>query len=232
MDMFGAGSGVEVEEPVPAGDELPYDEILRGEKEALGFYFSQHPLTSLSAEIKRITQHDTASIKEQDLSEDVSIVGIVNGYREIATKRGDRMASIMLEDTKGIVEVIIFPDLLSKHILLLKGENPLVISGSVEKLEDGTTKIRAKQVALLEDNLSEMRKTVKVMINCRLFKRQELKKLKDVLYSIKGDSKVLLEFNLAGDRQPLSLAELRIDASKLDVLTRHFKEGVAVEVLG
>ena len=142
------------------------------------------------------------------------------------------MASIMLEDTKGIVEAIIFPDLLSKHILLLKGEEPLVVSGSVEKLEDGTTKIRAKQVTLFKDNLSEMRKTVKVMINCQLFKRQELKKLKDVLHSIKGDSKVLLEFNMGGQRQPLSLAEVRIDASKLDVLTRQFKQGIAVEVMG
>ncbi len=232
MDMFGSGTGVEVEEPMPAGEELPYEEILRGEKEALGFYFSQHPLASLSAEIQRITHHDTATIKELDLTEDVSIVGIVNGYREITTKRGDRMASIMLEDTKGIVEAIIFPDLLSKHILILKGEQPLVISGSVEKLEDGTTKIRAKQVALLDDNLSEMRKTVKVTINCQLFKRQELKKLKDVLHSIKGDSKVLLEFNLGGERQPLSLAEFRIDASRLDILTKQFKQGIGVEVLG
>jgi DNA polymerase-3 subunit alpha len=231
MDMFGSGTGVEVEEPMPAGEELPYEEILRGEKEALGFYFSQHPLASLSAEIQRITHHDTATIKELDLTDDVSIVGIVNGYREITTKRGDRMASIMLEDTKGIVEAIIFPDLLSKHILLLKGEQPLVISGSVEKLEDGTTKIRAKQVALLEDNLSEMRKTVKVTINCQLFKRQELKKLKDVLHSIKGDSKVLLEFNLGAEREPLSLAELRVDASRLDILTKQFKQGIAVEVL-
>jgi len=232
MDMFGSGTGVEVAEPLPAQEELPYEEILRGEKEALGFYFSQHPLASLSAEISRITQHDTATIKELDLSEDVTIVGIVNGYREITTKRGDRMASIMLEDTKGIVEAIIFPDLLSKHILLLKGEEPLVVSGSVEKLEDGTTKIRAKQVTLFKDNLSEMRKTVKVMINCQLFKRQELKKLKDVLHSIKGDSKVLLEFNMGGERQPLSLAELRIDASRLDVLIKQFKQGIAVEVMG
>ena len=44
------------------------------------------------------------------------------------------------------------------------------------------------------------------MINCQLFKRQELKKLKDVLHSIRGDSKVLLEFNLGGEREPLSLA--------------------------
>jgi DNA polymerase-3 subunit alpha len=232
MDMFGSATGVAMEEPLGTGEELPYEEILRGEKEALGFYFSQHPLASLSAEIMRITPHDTGTIKELELAEDVSIVGIVNGYREITTKRGDRMASIMLEDTKGIVEVIVFPDLLSKHILLLKGEKPLVISGSLEKLEDGTTKIRAKQVALLEDYLSEMRKTVKVTINCQLFKRQELKKLKDVLHSIRGDSKVLLEFNLSGQRQPLTLAELRIDASKVDVLTKQFRRGVAVEVLG
>jgi hypothetical protein len=77
-----------------------------------------------------------------------------------------------------------------------------------------------------------MRKTVKVMINCQVFKRQELKKLKDVLHSIRGDSKVLLEFKLGGEKQPLSLVEMRIDASKLDVLTRQFKQGVDVEVLG
>jgi hypothetical protein len=77
-----------------------------------------------------------------------------------------------------------------------------------------------------------MRKTVRVTIDCQLFKRQELKKLKDVLHSIKGESKVLLEFNLGGQKQPLPLTELRIDASKLDVLTRQFKQGVAAEVLG
>ena len=71
----------------------------------------------------------------------------------------------------------------------------------MRRLEDGTTKMRAKQITLLEDILSEMRKTVKVRIDCQLFKRQELKKLKDVLHSIRGDSKVLLEFNLSGERK-------------------------------
>ncbi|HVN25195.1 MAG TPA: DNA polymerase III subunit alpha [Syntrophorhabdales bacterium] len=233
MDMFGSSaSALEPDEPMSTGEELPHEEILRGEKEALGFYFSQHPLATLSAEISRITPYDTASIKESDLLDDVTIVGIVNGYREITTKRGDRMASIMLEDTKGIVEAIVFPDLLSKHILLLKGDEPLVISGSVERLEDGTTKIRAKQIAPLKDNLAEMRKTVKVVINCQVFKKQELKKLKDVLHSIRGDSKVVLEFYLGSESKPLSLAEMRIDASKLDIVTKQFSQGVAVEVLG
>jgi hypothetical protein len=70
------------------------------------------------------------------------------------------------------------------------------------------------------------------MINCQVFKRQELKKLKDVLHSIRGDSKVLLEFDMGGKRLPLALGEVRVDASRLDVLTKQFKRGVAVEVLG
>ena len=223
-------SGIDVEDPMPAGEELPDEEILRGEKEALGFYFSQHPLASLAAEIRRITQHDTQPLKSRTLRTMRLLLGssTVTGR---SLQRGDRMASIMLEDTKGIVEAIIFPTSCQSISSSLRGKEPLVISGSVEKLEDGTTKIRAKQVAPLEENLAEMRKTVKVAINCQLFKRQELKKLKDVLHSIKGDSKVLLEFNLAG-KQPLSLAELRIDASRLDVVTKQFKQGIAVEVLG
>jgi len=160
----------------------------------------------------------------------VSIVGIVNGYREITTKRGDRMASIMLEDTKGIVEAIVFPDLLSKHILDLKSERPLVVSGSVEKMEDGTTKIRTKQITMLEGILNEMRKTVKLKIDCQVFKKQQLKKLKDVLNSIRGDSKVVLEFRLGDEKKPLNLAEVRIDSSRLDVLTRQFERGVDIEV--
>ena len=232
MDMFGSKSWVEAEEPGSAGDELPYEEILLGEKEALGFYFSQHPLASLSTEIKRITPHDSASIKELDTADDVSIVGIVNGYREITTKRGDRMASIMLEDTKGIVEAIIFPDLLSKHLLDLKSERPLVISGTVEKTEDGATKVRAKQITMLQDILGEMRRTVKLRIDCQVFKKQQLKKLKDVLNSIKGDSKVLLEFYLSDEKRPLNLSEVRVDASRLDVLTKQFAQGIDVEVLG
>jgi DNA polymerase-3 subunit alpha len=232
MDMFGQSSFVEAEDPVQTGDELPYDEILSGEKEALGFYFSQHPLASLVAEIRRVTPHDTASVKEVDIAEDVTIVGIVNGYREITTKRGDRMASVTFEDTKGIIETIVFPDLLSKHLLTLKSEKPLVVTGTVEKSEDGSAKLRVKQITLFEEILSEIRRTVKLKVDCRLFKRQELKKLKDVLYSIRGDSKVQIEFLLNGQREPLSLNEVRIDSSKLDVLGKHFRQGLEVEVIG
>ncbi len=151
MDIFGTNALTRLEDEVPQTDELDHADILKGEKEALGFFFSQHPLSAYSHIISHITRFDTASIKETDAVDDVTIVGIVNGCKEITTKRGDRMANISLEDTKGIIETIVFPDLYSKQLLLIKSDKPIVVTGTLERTEDGTSRIRAKNITPLED---------------------------------------------------------------------------------
>jgi len=228
MDMFGTINNAP---EIPDIEELSYDEILRGEKEALGFYFSEHPLKSYENIIKQITTFDTQNIKEMETTEDVNIVGIVNGYKEIVTKKGDRMAYITLEDTKGIIEAIIFPDLFSKHLFVIKSDKPLFINGTVERTEEGNTRIIAKNIALLEDVTNGMRKMIKIKINCEIFKKEDLKKLKDILYSLKGNSKVALEFQLNGEKHYLNIQNLRVDHNKIDVLLKHFKDSIDYEVL-
>ena len=160
------------------------------------------------------------------------MVGIVNGYKELTTKKGDRMASIGLEDTRGIVEAIIFPDLFSKHLADVKGEKPLVITGSVEKTEDGTTKIRAKAIVLLEEIVIERERVVRIRVNCKLFRKDDLRRLREVLLSIRGPSKVVLELQMNGERQSLEPQELRIDAARIELIRKHFAEGLEVEVSG
>lgn len=228
MDMFGTINNAP---EIPDIEELSYDEILRGEKEALGFYFSEHPLKSYENIIKQITTFDTQNIKEMETTENVNIVGIVNGYKEIVTKKGDRMAYITLEDTKGIIEAIIFPDLFSKHLFVIKSDKPLFINGTVERTEEGNTRIIAKNIALLEDVTNGMRKMIKIKINCEIFKKEDLRKLKDILYSLKGNSKVALEFQLNGEKHSFNIQNLRVDHNKMDVLLKHFKDSIDYEVL-
>jgi DNA polymerase III subunit alpha len=230
MDMFGANDWTPREETVPDADELDYAELLKGEKEALGFYFSQHPLSAYEKIIVQITPHDTLSIKEAESGQDVTIVGLVNGMKEITTKRGDRMANVKLEDTKGIIEVIIFPDLLSKSHFLLKSEKPLVVMGSLEKTEDGIARIRGKTIVPMEEIQKELEKTVRIKIDCSLFKKDGLKKLRDILVSIKGDSQIALEFRQNGDRRIYAVPGLRIDAAKTELIQKHFNAGVNIEV--
>jgi DNA polymerase-3 subunit alpha len=231
MDMFGASleSGASFE--IPDIEELSHDEILNGEKESLGFYFSKHPLKPYEGIVRQLTPYDSQNLKETDTLEDVSIVGIVNGSREIATKRGDKMAYLTLEDTKGIVEVIVFPDLFAKGSIMLKSGKPIMITGTLEKTEEGNVKIKAKNIAFLEDLTGELGKTVKIRIQCEVFKKDDLKKLRDILYSMKGNSKVLLEFQVNGEKQLLPLPNVKIDYKKKDILFKHFMNGIGIEVV-
>jgi DNA polymerase-3 subunit alpha len=173
---------------------------------------------------------DTASVKEAEASCEVTVVGIVNGIKEITTKRGDRMANVKVEDTKGMIEVIIFPDLLSKNRDTIKSDKPLVVNGTLEKTEDGTSRIRAKSVALLDDVRCELEKIVRIKIDCGVFKKDSLRKLRDILFSIRGDSRVRLEFRQKDHRRIFDIPDVRIDAGKIEVVQKHFNTGINIEV--
>jgi DNA polymerase III subunit alpha len=231
MDMFGNSLDKVEAFEIPDLEELSHGEILSGEKEALGFYFSQHPLKPYENMIKQITQYDSLKLKEMEITEDVSIVVIVNGCKEILTKKGDRMAYLTLEDTKGIVEAIVFPDLYSKNLFIIKGDKPLFVTGSVEKTEDGMAKIKVKNIVLFDDIIDEMGKTVKINIQCEIFKKENLKKLRDILGGLTGKASVLLEFQANGEKKILKLNDIRVDHNKIDVLSKHFLEGMQAEVI-
>ena len=231
MDFFGADTWAPKEEEIPDAEELDRAEILKGEKEALGFFFSQHPLSAYQHIISQITPLDTNSIKEAETTDDVTIVGIVNGCKEITTKRGDRMATITLEDTKGIIEAVVFPDLFSKNLLVIKSDGPLVVTGSPERTEDGTTRIRAKSITPLQEIQNELEKLVRIKIDCSIFKKDHLRKLRDVLANIRGDSRVSLEFFRNGDRRVFLVPEVRIDAGKSATIRKYFETGLDIEVM-
>lgn len=216
---------------IPDMEELSHDDILNGEKESLGFYFSKHPLKPFEGLIAELTPYDSQRLKETDTAEDVNIAGIVSVLKEITTKRGDRMAYITLEDTKGAVETIFFPDLYNKSYSVIQSGKPIMVTGSLEKTEDSGAKIKAKAVTLLEELTGELQKTVKIKIQCEIIRKEDLRTLKDILFSVRGRSGVLLEFRLNGEKQSLALRNVRIDHKKKDILLKHFAQGMEVEVI-
>ncbi len=231
MDMFGTSVESTAAFEIPDMEELSHDEILNGEKESLGFYFSKHPLKPYEHLIRQITPYDSQNLKETDTAEDVTIAGIVSTSKEITTKRGDRMAYLTLEDTKGIIEIIVFPDLFAREFMTIKSNKPIMISGSLEKTEDGNPKIKAKTVSLLDSLTQELGKTVKIKVRCELFTKNDLKKLRDIFNSMRGNAAVILEFQLNGEKQSLKLPNVKIDYKKKDLLLKHFTNGIEVEVI-
>jgi len=114
-------------------------EKLALEKEALGFLITGHPLDRYIDDIRRLASCDIINLTEQADGCEVRVCGIVSGLKEIITKKGlgDRMGFVTIEDLTGSVEVTIFSDVYANVVGILKSDDPLLITGKLEKGEKG-----------------------------------------------------------------------------------------------
>ncbi len=181
---------------LPDLEEWPEKEFLRREKEALGFYISGHPLERFKEEIPSVV---TCSIQDLPGRKDKSLVnlaGVVEGLKVKRTKKGDKMALITLEDLTGSVEVILFPDLFGRAQSLLGLDDPLWVSGTVEKGDNsggghkGGIKIIAKEIQPLESACRNKVKTLEIQLREAEITRALLEELRRLLFIYPGECNV------------------------------------------
>ncbi|HEX7963402.1 MAG TPA: DNA polymerase III subunit alpha [Candidatus Saccharimonadales bacterium] len=84
-------------------------EQLLWERELLGLYLSQHPLSMFAAYLTEQTM-PLAELKPEHDSKAVVVGGAIIDVREITTKNGQKMAFVKLEDQSGELELILFPN--------------------------------------------------------------------------------------------------------------------------
>ena len=173
---------------IPEWDEKT---LLSYEKEALGFYVSGHPLARYSDSIKRFATCETAGLSERTDKEQVRVCGIVSGIKELITKKGDRMAFVTLEDLSGSVEIIVFPEVYTAAMELLKGEDPLLVSGELDVGEEAC-KILATEVALLRDVKETMAKRVHIRLTTPGLDETQMRQLKGIIQRYRGHCDVQL----------------------------------------
>ena len=87
--------------PSPAG-EFEKDELLRLEKETLGLYVSEHPLSGVRDQLRRKTDATLAELERRRDGEVVTVGGIVSETKQVTTKRGEPMVFLALDDPDGL----------------------------------------------------------------------------------------------------------------------------------
>jgi DNA polymerase-3 subunit alpha len=119
--LFGAEHSIEgPEPPLPVIAPWALQERLRREREVLGFYFSDHPLSPHRSLIESRGLPDTARIRESGRDgAEVTFIGMVSGIKTITDRNGRPMAFVTLEDFKGTVEGVTFADLFERNRLAL-----------------------------------------------------------------------------------------------------------------
>jgi len=130
QDGSEAGTGPDAgAEPLPAVREFGREEALRFEKELLGVYLSDHPLTAVAGQMRRQGALSSDELKEQGDRQEVVVGGIVAAVVLRTTKKGQPMASVTLEDRTGTIPVTVFPKAYEEYARFLEKDRIILVRG-------------------------------------------------------------------------------------------------------
>jgi DNA polymerase-3 subunit alpha len=136
--------------PVIAAAEYDKQELLRLEKESLGLYVSEHPLSGVREQLRRKTDAALSDLERRRDGETVTIGGIVSDMKQVTTKRGEPMVFLTLDDPTGSAEVVVFNSTYAAARELCVTDRILVVKGRVDHKQQGETKLIALEVTAFE----------------------------------------------------------------------------------
>ena len=131
FDMPAFASSARLATDMPDVADVSRREMLAWEKELIGAYISDHPLTRVWADLENAITVLTGEIDESMTGKDVTVAGLVTYVRPHLTKKGDPMAFSQIEDLQGSLDVVVFPRVWEQTRELWQAERVLILRGKV-----------------------------------------------------------------------------------------------------
>ena len=156
-------------------------ERLRGEKESIGLYITGHPLETCEKELSALI---SSSIKQLKVSgkKTMIIAGMIVNIRTIVTRKGKRMAVMVVEDRSGRIDVTVFNDLYQQIFQELDKDSIFVIKGTVAADDyTGGVKMVAETMMSLDQVRAQMAKRLLIQVENGDQVDQLLSELPDVI---------------------------------------------------
>ena len=197
LGLFGDDQTFGMEEiKMPQLPEIPKQTLLQYEKELLGFYVTDHPLSEYKEVMQRFMPlHQFIGETQVQDNQFVRVAGIISGCTIKTTKSGDTMALLTLEDFTGRFPVIVFPKSYQACIRDVFEDNVVSIEGrfSVDERE-------SKIIAMSVHSLSSKPPTeLMLRIEAHLENPLVQRELMQLFQKYKGEDVVYLK--LMGSRK-------------------------------
>jgi len=194
LGMLGtAETPADTQERIADVPPWPEAERLAFEKESLGFFITGHPLERFRSELEQWASATTGTLVEKASSGEVTVGGIVTALRLIKTKKGDRMASFLLEDLEGAVECLVFPETYKKAAGRLADDLVVLVRAKAEVLDEGRPRLVASDVLPLDEAKLAEARYVTIRVPVSAWDRSKGERLRDILGAHRGDCPVTLE---------------------------------------
>ncbi|MCL5410705.1 MAG: DNA polymerase III subunit alpha [Patescibacteria group bacterium] len=144
--LFGGSDSIEMAD-IKLEKTKPADkkQRLSWERELLGMYISEHPLSGLGHLIEPHRTHRISEIKDNLENKYVRLTGIITTIQKILTRQNQNMIFAKIEDLEAKIEILVFPKLLLSNETIWINDKVIAVDGFVS-FKDGSPKILAEEV--------------------------------------------------------------------------------------
>ena len=157
-------------------------EIAQREFDAIGFYFSKHPVEPYSDILSKHKVKYFSSISNSiiiDQEQSVTLAGVIVNKKEKLSKRGKKYAFVQFSDQLGLFEGVLFSETLSNNRELLETGSVVLINGIV-KNDNGEVRLLVNSLQSLEEYAANMSDKLRLKIK----DISALNQLRDLLSTI------------------------------------------------
>ncbi|MFN0155602.1 MAG: DNA polymerase III subunit alpha [Gaiella sp.] len=189
--------------PAIPGGEFQKAELLRLEKETLGLYVSEHPLSAVRDQLRRKTDAMLSDLERRRDGEVVVVGGIISEVKHSTTKRGEPMVFLTLDDPTGTVDAVVFASTFNASRDLCVSERIVIAKGRVDHKQAGETKLIVLELTGFE--AVRERREVRVAIDAREAPVGVISELARLVREYPGESPVYVSLETSAGPKTLAL---------------------------
>ncbi|WP_276864388.1 DNA polymerase III subunit alpha [Anaerococcus tetradius] len=193
LDDFSSESKKSDDVKIQNINEYPKKTKLKLEKEVLGFYISDHPLSDLADRLNDFVnftsdyKDNLSDLEIQMLDKKfVSMAGVITNKSEIMTKKKQLMSFANLEDMYGSIEMVIFPETYKKYRNVIDEDSAVLVKGNLQIDERDVKLLTSEFIDINQINLKTLYLKTKYL---------RYNELRNILVRYKGDTPVVIYFS-------------------------------------
>jgi DNA polymerase-3 subunit alpha len=211
LNMFAAASGKSTPAmgaaALPNVEEFQKAELLKMEKELLGFYITSHPLTDVQVMLERYGTATTKEAMEMNEGVEVMVGGMISRVKKTVTKNGrsagQQMAIITLEDLEGQIDGTLFAETFAsvnaRYPEAVAAESIVFVKGKVDKKRQ-TPSLLVNEVIPLSDAIGRLSTALVLKLDRTQHDAEMISQLGPVMKKNRGNLPVFVQvpFNGSG----------------------------------
>ncbi|MDR1441934.1 MAG: DNA polymerase III subunit alpha [Bifidobacteriaceae bacterium] len=205
------------------------------EREMLGLYVSDHPLSGLDEGLAEAASHNTADLADPERHRDgepVRVAGLLTGLERKVTKAGALWAQATLEDLRGSIDVKFFPKTYSRFSAELAEDMVVSLAGRLSRRDD--------ELSLFVSELEVLKLTagdgtvapLEIILPAHRATEAIVSKLQAVLRSHPGPADVYLRLTKPTGGQTVVRLDNALKVAKSDPLYADLKAALGAQCVG